>query len=327
MHKFTIPAQIVPFVAPEHQGAEPAEPGENATALEMTRYDLRMKRHARRKAEHEEYLKICSSTNQDLQDASPAEALELIKHPIHGMLRVTARQLYAHLADTYGILSTADLQEDLEILLIPYDPSTSFPVYIAQHIKVHVTQESNGQPMSAQAKVKHLKDGTTHCGFFEKVKDIWFINHPAAAQQAFGGVNGLAHALLEFEKSVPRSATAKLAGYTAAVLTSGATPTIASLQAQISSLQAQQVAAAITTSGPKIGGGGSRGGGQAGGGRGGAGGGGTGGSGGRSNGAGPFYYCWSHGMTMHLGSACRSKKVGHDDNATWFHPNGGSKKC
>ena len=330
--QFPIGAPIVPFVAPEHQGVEPIEPGELATALQMSRYDMLIKRYARRKTEYEEYLKLCSAISQDLQGASPAEALDLIKHPIHGMLRVTAAQLYAHLTDTYGILSTADLKENLDILLIPYDPSTSFPVYIAQHVKVHHTQESNGQPMSAQAQVTYLKDGTTHCGLFERVKDLWFINHPAAAQQAFGGALGLAHAMLEFEKNLSRSSTAKSAGYTAAVVAQTTTPTVASLQAQISALHAYQAAAGVTPFVPKTGGGGSNhsGGPAAGGGRGGAGGGGRGGTGGsgvRGSAAEPFYYCWSHGMCNHMGINCQGKRVGHDDNATWRHKNLGSKRC
>ena len=301
----------VPFDPPADPGLEPALPPIGATALEMSRYEIEMKIFVRRETAFKDWLKISSSISEDLRAASPAEALDLIKHPIHGMLRVTSAQLYAHLCDMYSILSSSDLKDNLDTLLTPYDPNTSFAVYVAWHTQVHHTQESNGQAMRPQEQLAFFQEGTKQCGLFEQVKILWAIAHPAVAQQAFGGPEGLAHALLEFEKTLSRNATAKSAGYSAAVLPNSTAPTMVHLQAQIATLQAQ-VAAASSPAAIGTGGGG-------------RGGGGRGRGGGRGSGAGPLFYCWTHGIGGHASPSCTKRKLGHDIAATYYNQLGGEK--
>ena len=126
-------------------------------------------------------------------------------------------------------------------------------------------------------------------------------------------------ALIEHDQSFPRTATAKMGGYTAAVIQPP--PTVASLQAQLTALQGHQAAAAVPAQPPRGGGGGGRGGGGR---RGGAGGGGR-ASRGRGRGAGPIYYCWTHGVNVsHVGADCRNKDPSHVDAATYFNPLGGN---
>ena len=310
---------IIPFVAPIDPGEEPDAPPEDANALAISRYEMRCKRHYRQKDKHTEWICLSAAIYQTLKQAAPLEAMELIKDPIHGLLRVTIIQLYEHMLAMYGIMSVADLKDQLDSLLTPYDPSTSFATFVSRHARVHNLQASNGQEMREQEKISCLDVSTIPCGLFEARKSTWYMAHAAVAAQRFGGENGLSTALIAHDQSFPRTATAKMGGYTAAVIQPP--PTVASLQAQLTALQGHQAAAAVPAQPPRGGGGGGRGGGGR---RGGAGGGGR-ASRGRGRGAGPIYYCWTHGVNVsHVGADCRNKDPSHVDAATYFNPLGGN---
>ena len=265
---------IVPFVAPEDPGPEPDLPPADANQLQLSQYDMSLKRHLRLEAKSTEWKKINKYVNSELQRAAPAEALDLIKHPAHGMLRVTPFMLFQHLEDLYGKLSLSDLKASIDRLRKPYDPSTSFSTFIASHVREHHVQAENDQPMTHQTQLEFLDEATKPCGFLEPRKELWRMMNGTPDVQRFGGENGLATALLDFEKTISRTSTTASAGLSAAVLpVTAALPsvTLASLQAQILALQATRSVI------PFIGGAGGRGrggGGAGGGGRGGRGGGG-----------------------------------------------------
>ena len=331
--------QVVPFNPPEDPGPQPPVPGEDATQLQLSRAAMLDARWTYRDTAFKNRIGVESSINDQLQRVCLEECLAGVKHPEHGLLGVNGKTLFAHMFDTYATMSLRDLDEAIESLKTPYSPTTSMAIHLSKHVLVHHMLQLNNNPLSTQAKIKLFHESLKPCGLYTPATSNWFINHASVAQQAFDGEHGIGHCVSEYEKNLPRTSTAAGAGYAAAAhtttaplinLAAAALPSIpisiiADVHAFFLSQQVPQAAAALPSTATGTGGRGNRSG-AAGGGGGRAPGGGA--TGGRGNGAGPFFYCWSHGLqTSHLGSACRNKLAGHDDSATWFQKNGGSAKC
>ena len=315
------------FVPRPDPGPRPDVPA-FANQLAAMEFALDQAQHDHVKTSHTKEQSALVYAKKEYIKAIPALILEEICDPVHEFRQQTLRQIHAHMDARFLTLSPTDLSLNHDLLLAPFDPSSQSVVdYMALMRDVHATQLRNNNAVPEARKVLHLIQGLLPSGLYNLRIEIWTTALPLAAQQTFAL---LATAIREFEKNRAITATAKTAGFSAALVPATASapvvhpdPAVAALIASQAILISGQTAANAAIAGIQTilqGGGGGGGKGKKGGGGGGAGGGG-GGGGARAE---PIY-CWSHGCLGHASSICTHPKVGHQVTATYYNQMKGKK--
>ena len=305
----------VPLADP---GPPPADLPEDATQIQIARWNAANTAHSQLKTNYEEEQQLLMSINKMILRITPPDALDQISDPIHGMLRVTRKVWFVEMRRIYGTLSTKDLEENMKELEDEWDPQTPLASLVAKHLRSHNVQEANGQGLRMLDKVKFFINSVRPFGFLNNRIDSWLTEFPAPGQQTFVGANGISTALIEFERNASRNLSSKGAGYVNAAQGPTAQDIeIASLRAQLAASVNSHAVAKTAPNHKKQRGTGAGGGGKV---------------------TGPpaaLYYCWSHGLCGHsgtgppppLGIGCLNKKPGHDESANWLNKKGGSTKC
>ena len=309
----------VPVVDP---GPAPADLADDATQIQIARWNAANTAHNQLKTSFEEIQQLQMSIKRTILRITPKDALDQISDPIHGMLRVTSAAWFIEMRRIYGTLSTKDLEDNLKELEAEWDPLTPLASLVAKHLRSHNVQEANGQGLRMLDKVKYFTKSVQPAGFLNNRIESWLTEFPAHAQQTFVGADGISTALIEFERNASRNFSTKAAGYVNATI--GPVSALTKLEIENNSLK-EQLAAAVNAqpaiknnvNHKKQRGSGA-------------------GGGGKVPGPPPqVYYCWSHGYCGHpgtgppppLGIGCSNRKPGHDENATWRNKNGGSTNC
>ena len=308
-----------------------------ANQLAAMEFALDQAQHDHVKTSHTKEQSALVYAKKEYIKAIPALILEEICDPVHEFRQQTLRQIHAHMDARFLTLSPTDLSLNHDLLLAPFDPSSQSVVdYMALMRDVHATQLRNNNAVPEARKVLHLIQGLLPSGLYNLRIEIWTTALPLAAQQTFAL---LATAIREFEKNRAITATAKTAGFSAALVPATASapvvhpdPAVAALIASQAILISGQTTANAAIAGIQTilqGGGGGGGKGKKGGGGGGAGGGGGGGGAGGGGGGGGAraepIYCWSHGCLGHASSICTHPKVGHQVTATYYNQMKGKK--
>ena len=277
---------------------------------------------------HEGERSCLAKWTQKYINAIPEHCLAAIKDDVHHFRNLTLLQIHQHMDNQFLVMSPADLAANLSLLDIPFSFSNTVAEFIAMQRKIAGTQAANGQPISESRRTFLPKQAFLHPGVYNDRIFHWEIEADTVILQTF---DGLATAILEFERNRVTSTVSAAAHYASSTIPSHATSqpstALVQIQAQMATMAATMAAmqshqqqqffqqkipyvGAVTA--------------QTGGGAGGhkrlkaAGGGGfvpRPAGGGVAKGT--FKYCWSHGACKHPSPACMTKSAGHQDAATF----------
>ena len=119
--------------------------------------------------------------------------------------------MYARLVAAYAVLSTGDIEELEQNLLVPFQPTTqSVRDYIQAHIDAAAALDAAGSALSAQKRFQLLLKGTQDVPPFDKTVAHYVEQNQAVAAQTF---DGLAAALRAKADNTLTTATTGSAGY------------------------------------------------------------------------------------------------------------------
>ena len=271
----------------EHPGALP----DNATQPQTAVHKYRMEQYEKQ----QRALKWAKSII--IAKLNP-EATDLITDGVRGTRGITLRGIMDRLRDTYGVLSTAELKHQKNILLVPYKLNTPIRDYVRIHRDVHRVLETAGQPLAMADKVEALKGGVKHVPIFVAAVQHYTTTYPRVAEQTFQLLTNL---LGQAEDNGEPMPTTGSAGYAAA---STAQPEAFSM-ATVGKMIEVAVAQALKDNKPPS----------------------TKANKPRSEGR-PYTannYCWTHGPCKHASLICTSPKEGHKREATDGNRMGGAE--
>jgi len=113
------------------------------------------------KTERKEYSDF-RKQNAFLDSLDPV-AKDLMKDPIHGTRGITLREIDARLVAAYGIMSSADLSKNEDILRISYRAENNLREYVASQRVAHAVALRSGQPFPEVQKVRFLLSALKPC--------------------------------------------------------------------------------------------------------------------------------------------------------------------
>ena len=276
-------------------GAEPIL-ANNANALAVSVHNADWNTWKLHFSEFQGQRKECLDFKNAMLDALDPISRELMKDPIHGTRGITLREIDARLVNAYGVLSSADISKNEDILRVPYHGGNSFRDFAAAQRLAHTVALRNGQPFPEAQKVQFLLAALKPCGIFTLRCQMWQVEFPQVANQTF---ELLVTAIQEFADNLSHDSTSSSSGFTAAVNISNTS--------DIYSLITSAVAAAVAnlpsnkTSVDNVP---------------------T-----RATPAQNSVYCWTHGIGYHSSANCRNPASGHVPNATLRNKHGGSNKA
>lgn len=279
----------VAFAPLQDPGLEPIL-ANNANALAVSIYNAEWNAWKLHFAEFQGQRKEYSDFKNAFLDSLDPVSKDLMKDPIHGTRGITLREIDARLVAAYGIMSSADLSKNEDILRIPYRAENNLREFAASQRVAHAVALRNGQPFPEVQKVQFLLSALKPCAIFTLCCQMWQREFPQVINQTF---ELLVTAVQAFADNLTQDSTSSSSGFAAAATSMDTT--------DLHSLVATAVAAAVAnlSSRPPVP---------------------------RAPIATNASYCWTHGVGNHSSAKCRSPASGHLLNATLRNRLGGSNR-
>lgn len=275
----TATGAAVPHAPPQDPGPLP----ENATGVAVTTHKYLQTAFL---SDQQAIKKAKATILASLSD----EAKSLLADPMHGVRRIDLKTMLDRLRAEYGTLTAHDLEQQKNILLVPYPLNTPIRDYVRRHTEVANTLRTANQPLSSADRVLHLRAGVRHHPPFASAVQHYLTSYPSVAAQSF---TGLADALAQAEDNSDPTPTTGTTGYSAA-----ATPLPTAFSTtELTKMINEAVAAAMRE---------------------------------RRSPRTPkpppnfTHYCWTHGPCSHTSSDCRAPSPGHIKDATDSDRRGGA---
>jgi hypothetical protein len=273
-------APIAAFIPAAHPGALPAG---NAAAGIISNYKLALDEF-RLQTKNLNVFKaqLIQSLSETTQDS--------IFDPITGAMNMSCLQILTALDAEYGMYKPSDLEDLLNLLKVPYNPSEPLHKFVSNLRMIHAQLAESNNPENEHAKVKSFATALRPCGIYDNFLGIWFVGHAAILAQTF---DQLTTDALDWDASQPKAPMA--------VTSEEDVPFFATKAALDQYVRSEFAKKAATVTLPAAN---------------------------AANGGGkaprPWnLYCWTHGVGGHLGSACRSPAAGHQSTATGKNRMGG----
>jgi hypothetical protein len=125
-----------------------------------------------------------------------------LSHTDHGMLNVTANDIYLYMKATYGTVSVQQLRTMTADLTIQYNPDAiEFPEYLA-NLKFTIRALAQaGQPLSMHAQVSALRSNVMKCQTFDDVLTLFDRDFATAGSQQFDNLGAILTAEAERKRT------------------------------------------------------------------------------------------------------------------------------
>lgn len=246
---------------------------------------------------YERFAKQAKARNllkTELINALDVNTARRLSDPEHGFRQLTAADILADLAKTFGVATAMDLDTNRDSLSVPFEISGDFEAFVQRHLDAHLFAARSKQPISEADKVAAFRRALVQSKIFERKMFTYFDAHPGVHEQTF---RGLADAMLLEWRDRPRPA-APLAKNPAATASAATTdePDLIALRAEMKTLKA--TISKLTSAGGK-----------------------------QKTERRDDLYCWTHGTkTNHSSDQCRFPATGHVTTATAGNMMGGKSE-
>ncbi len=335
----------VPLQQPVFPGEGPdlitGNPNGPEVQRRQTQFDIDEKRYY-------SYRNTDTALKQQLLEAIPDMYFRQIRNVNVGYANTSTWQLLNHLYTNYAIINISDLSDNTKRMNQPWDATQPFETLIKQIMDAQEVATLANSPFSEPQLVNTGLLLIEPHDSFERAYNNWLDRptaehtwdnfkrhftdashriraHPSRARTGAHLANQAVEFHRETTEAINELANATVEDREQITLLSQANVTLAqsnnSLRIQLENIQSQmdKLLSTITNDPASTGNRGTNGGGR---GRGRSGRGRTNSNNGQSRGGyepGSSYYCWTHGKTCnrnHTSSSCRTKREGHQDNAT-----------
>ena len=105
--------------------------------------------------------------------AIPKIYIDVLADDLQGFALVSARTIFAHVVDTYGKISNADLERNLKELKKPWDPSTPIESIFNNATRCVQFAQAGGEPIPTNMMLRKLINVLTNSGLFTVAIHEW----------------------------------------------------------------------------------------------------------------------------------------------------------
>lgn len=161
----------IPFIEPINPGAQPAH-GNAATAPQMTEAN---RRHDYDVERYSEYKAIKNELKLQLISAVHPTFIAILRDPIFGLAKVTARDIISHLTTTYGNRTIEDLEANRNQVMAEWDPDTEIEHLWTRATACKIFAEGTTLALSDDAIMNLLLVSLEKTKVFEEDIKAWRI--------------------------------------------------------------------------------------------------------------------------------------------------------
>jgi hypothetical protein len=166
-----------PFILPPNPGQEPVIPA-NPTAAVISAIE-RTHREALR--QYQEYNSLHSALKRKLIAAVHPSFLQAVAHEQWMFTRVTLREMFQHLFDTYAHLDGIQIHANRKRLHNPWDPSSRFEDLVSHLQNVQELAADANRPIPNSDLIDAAFAILTDCGLYDDACSTWELR-PAVEQ-------------------------------------------------------------------------------------------------------------------------------------------------
>ena len=235
------------------------------------------------------YQAACTYLRNALLEFLPDSLLEPLKDRYDSLASASTAHIFESLSQSLGVLNAEDLRLLRAEISAPYIPGQSIRTILAEQVtrNLRILGE-NGQPLSNFDAVAAIKSKFNPVTFEECWKDYARTNGPVLSQTPESLIAAIiTHVNERMNTGSPVPDVALSATKSSDPFLHQMTESMSALAASVVQLQAQIAATHL----PKP--------------------------------SKPACYCWTHGPSGHNSKDCRSRALGHQENATAKHKMGG----
>ena len=184
--------------------APPVQPPDNATTGVWKAFETRRKLF-------DIYAAAALLLLRRLKLTLPIADINLLSHPILGLVNYSAFQLMEHLRQTYGTFQATDFNKLYLALDHKITSTTDFPTLAAKFRLIFEQFSANNQPLSELQKCNYLSNAIAAIPHLVKTQDTFYHLHPLPQDRQF--LQLIHHIAVHAPNFVP---TASDLGYVAA---------------------------------------------------------------------------------------------------------------
>ena len=153
-------------------------PANNASAITVKVYDIST-------TNQREVLRSLAQLTRKTVNTLASDDISFLSDPDYGMINVVMRDLFAHMANKYGVLNQSDFNLIFEKLDTVKTPTQDFSVLAELHRDLHGLLASAGQVSTEYLKTKYLADALKHDPAGLYAIEIFYRSFPAIPDRTF----------------------------------------------------------------------------------------------------------------------------------------------